>query len=123
MDKDFFAKARASLGKTQKELAHLLGISPKAVQSYEQGWRSVPPHVERLLLFLIVNQRANGTKKRSHRWNTRKCALKQDCPAWEFQAGHLCWFLSGTLCDKSADKSCKEKMDTCRQCPVLTELL
>ncbi len=123
MDKDFFAKARASLGKTQKELAQLLGISPKAVQSYEQGWRNVPLHVERQLLFLVVNQRSHDTKKRNQCWNTRKCALKRDCPAWEFQAGHLCWFLSGTLCEKGADKNGKEKMDICRQCPVLAELL
>ncbi|MDH4317770.1 MAG: helix-turn-helix domain-containing protein, partial [Desulfobulbaceae bacterium] len=46
MDNEIFSNARAKLGKTQKELAELLGISLKAVQSYEQGWRSVPLHVE-----------------------------------------------------------------------------
>lgn len=123
MDKDLFAKARAILGKTQKELAQLLGISLKAVQSYEQGWRSVPLHVERQLFFLIVNQRPKDPKKKSCCWNVKKCAAKQDCPAWEFQAGHLCWFLSGTLCSCSSDKSGKDKMELCRDCPVLTELL
>lgn len=48
-----FARLRASLGKSQRELAGLLGLSLKAVESYEQGWRNVPSHVERLLYFLL----------------------------------------------------------------------
>ena len=123
MDKDLFARARERLGKTQKELAKLLGISLKAVQSYEQGWRTVPLHVERHLFFLIVNQRSNGSKKRSCCWNTKKCTAKQDCPAWEFQAGQLCWLLSGTLCSGVVDETDQDKMKICRQCEVLTSLL
>ncbi|NQS72283.1 MAG: helix-turn-helix transcriptional regulator [Desulfobulbaceae bacterium] len=123
MDKDLFAKARASLGKTQKELAQLLGVSLKAVQSYEQGWRTVPLHIERQLFFLLINQRSKDLKKRHCCWQFKKCNVKHQCPAWEFQSGHLCWFLSGTLCNCSSGKTGKEKMDNCRQCPVLTSLL
>ena len=47
VNKEKFAKARAKLGKTQKEFGKLLNVSTKAVQSYEQGWRPVPLHVER----------------------------------------------------------------------------
>ena len=39
MDRETFVSLRAKLGKTQKSLAELLGVSLKAVQSYEQGWR------------------------------------------------------------------------------------
>lgn len=123
MDKDLFVKARVHLGKTQKELAQLLGISPKTVQSYEQGWRNVPLHVERQLLFLVVNQRSGKLKRRSSCWHTKQCTLKQGCPAWEFRAGHLCWFLSGTPCCDGSNADNGEKMATCRQCPVLTSLL
>ncbi len=123
MDKDLFAKARVKLGKTQKELAKLLGISLKAVQSYEQGWRTVPLHVERQLYFLLVNQRADTIKKRNCCWNIIKCTNKQECPAWEFQAGHLCWLLSGTRCGCAAKEGHKSEMEICRQCPVLTSLL
>ena len=123
MDKDLFAKARVKLGKTQKELAKLLGISLKAVQSYEQGWRAVPLHVERQLFFLIVNQRSNTNKKRTYCWNIKKCTEKQNCPAWDFQAGQLCWLLSGTICNCVVDKTGKDEMESCRQCPVLTSLL
>ncbi|MCK4792980.1 MAG: helix-turn-helix domain-containing protein, partial [Desulfobacteraceae bacterium] len=42
MDCEEVLRARKKLGKTQKQLAELLGTSLKAVHSYEQGWRSVP---------------------------------------------------------------------------------
>jgi len=124
MSREIFAKLRAKLGKTQKALAELLGVSLKAVQSYEQGWRAIPVHVERQLYFLTVNQRRDGQARRSKDcWNIKKCEHKKECPAWEFQAGHLCWFLSGTQCECTADKNWKDKMAICRNCEVLTSML
>ncbi len=123
MNREIFANLRARLGKTQKALAELLGVSLKAVQSYEQGWRSIPIHVERQLYFLTVNQRGDGLAKRKDCWALKKCDRKKECPAWEFQGGHLCWFLSGTLSEDTADKNWKEKMTVCRTCEVLTSLL
>ena len=123
MDSGTFTTIRTKIGKTQKSLAGLLGVSLKAVQSYEQGWRSVPIHVERQLYFLLINQRGDGQSKRKECWSLKKCDRKKECPAWEFQAGHLCWFLSGTLCACAADKNWKEKMEICRHCAVLTSLL
>ena len=123
MNREIFANLRAKVDKTQKALAELLGISLKAVQSYEQGWRSIPVHVERQLYFLIVNQRGDGQAKRKDCWTLKKCERKKECPAWEFQAGHLCWFLSSTRCECTADKNWKEKMTVCRNCTILTSLL
>lgn len=123
MKREEFARYRAKLGKTQKALASLLGVSLKAVQSYEQGWRSIPAHVERQLYFLLVNQRKSAAAKRKDCWNLKKCDRKKECPAWEFQAGHLCWFLSGTLCECAANKSWKEKISICRECDVLKSIL
>ena len=37
---------RDELDRSQREMAEILGVSTKAVQSYEQGWRQTPPHVE-----------------------------------------------------------------------------
>jgi len=123
MTREIFAKLRAKLGKTQKMLAGLLGVSLKAVQSYEQGWRAIPVHVERQLYFLAVNQRRDASQpKRKDCWVIKRCENKKECPAWEFQAGHLCWFLSGTRCE-CADKDWKEKLVVCRECEVLTSLL
>ena len=56
--KENFAKARVKLGKTQKELGNLLSVSLKAIQSYEQGWRPVPHHIESQIYFLLINQRS-----------------------------------------------------------------
>lgn len=51
MDKKEFAQVRKKIGKTQKQLAALLGVSLKAIHSYEQGWRSIPSHIERQVFF------------------------------------------------------------------------
>ena len=55
MDGKEFQYLRQKLQKTQKQMAQLLGVSLKAVQSYEQGWRNIPSQVERqVLLFLAA---------------------------------------------------------------------
>ncbi len=54
MDQQEFSQIRQYLGKTQSQMAQLLGTSPKAIQSFEQGWQSVPVHIERQLLFLMA---------------------------------------------------------------------
>ncbi|PID72219.1 MAG: transcriptional regulator [Desulfobulbus propionicus] len=123
MDRELFSQFRARMGKTQKQLAALLGVSLKAVQSYEQGWRPIPAHIERQLYFFLVNQRKSEPAKRKDCWTQKKCTCKKACPAWEFQAGHLCWFLSGTLCDCTAEKSWKEKISICRDCSILNNLI
>ncbi len=123
MTREEFSKSRKKLGKTQKVLAQLLGVSLKAVQSYEQGWRTIPLHVEQHVYFLLVNQRKDRLVKRKDCWNQKKCEDKKACPAWEFQAGHLCWFINGTLCECTVGKGRKDKMKICRECEVLTSLL
>jgi DNA-binding XRE family transcriptional regulator len=42
MESTDFKEIRAKLVKTQKEMAQLLGVSIKAIHSYEQGWRKIP---------------------------------------------------------------------------------
>ncbi len=46
-----FTFYRKRLDKTQKQLAEILDVSIKAVHSHEQGWRKIPPHVERQIFF------------------------------------------------------------------------
>ena len=124
MDSEKFLLARKKLGKTQKQLAELLGTSLKAVHSYEQGWRSVPAHVERQLFFLVSTKRGNQ-KGRKSCWVIKKCPpdRKKECPAWEFQAGRLCWFINGTICEGVVQKDWHEKMKICRTCEVLASML
>ncbi|RLB84925.1 MAG: transcriptional regulator [Deltaproteobacteria bacterium] len=124
MTKEEFAKARKILGKTQKQLAQLLGTSLKAVHSYEQGWRHIPLHVERQLYFLLFNQKSASTNRKAC-WTISHCPpdRKQVCPAWEFNAGNLCWFINGTICQGEVQNSWKEKIEICKTCSVLSGIV
>ena len=119
MDSKEFIYFRKKLNKTQKQMAQLLGISIKAIHSYEQGWRSIPPSAERQMFFLI-SRTAENRKRRKPCWAIKKCSHKQkaQCPAWEFKTGKLCWFINGTICEGSVQKSWKKKMKICRSCEV-----
>ena len=114
-----FSKFRKQLGKTQKQMAQLLGTSIKAIHSYEQGWRTIPVHVERQHYFLITRKLC-GKNHVKPCWETRACPQEQreQCPAWEFSTGDLCWFINGTICDGTVHDSWKEKMKLCRSCDV-----
>jgi hypothetical protein len=118
-----FKKFRKILEKTQRQMAQLLGVSIKAVHSYEQGWRSVPTHVERQIFFLVSRLRKN-IHDRIPCWDRKACPTekKEMCPAWEFQAGDLCWFISGTICDGNIQKTWKAKMKLCRSCEVMKSI-
>jgi len=111
---------RARLNKTQKELAQLLGVSIKAIHSYEQGWRKIPHHVERQLLFLLSRATLANDKLPDNCWDILKCPDKRfkKCPAWEFNSGDLCWFINGTQCSGEAHNSWEDKMVACRPCKV-----
>lgn len=122
MEKKDFATIRKKLGKTQKETATLLGISLKAVCSYEQGWRTIPTHVERQLLFLLTRKRKSSTKSQNC-WELKNCPeeRRNKCPAWEFNSGKFCWFINGTICECAAQKSWDEKILICRDCIVMKD--
>ena len=121
MQKKEFQLFRKKLDKTQRQMAQLLGTSIKAIHSYEQGWRSIPSHVERQVYFLISRTRKED-KPRQSCWTIKRCPSerKKHCPAWEFKAGRLCWFINGTICEGSIQKNWNEKMKICRSCEVLT---
>ena len=121
MDSKEFLYFRNKLNKTQDQMAQLLGISIKAVQSYEQGWRPIAAHAERQMFFLISRKRGN----REACWKIKKCPvdIKKQCPAWEFRAGDLCWIINGTMCCSGACKEWKDKIKCCRSCEVLAPLL
>jgi len=104
-------------------MAELLRNSPKAIQSYEQGWRSIPAHAERQILFLLALK--EGRKARKACWTIRRCSpdKRLNCPAWEFKARGFCWFINGTICEGKPQRDWDEKMKICRSCEVLTNLL
>ena len=123
MDKKEFSQIRHQLGKTQNELAQLLGTSLKAIQSFDQGWRKVPVHIERQILFLLSKLGSQNKKKNC--WDIRKCPIehRRKCPAWEFRVGQLCWFINGTICEGEVQANWQKKMKMCRKCEVFHALL
>jgi len=121
--KEEFGKARLKMAKTQREIAQLLGSSTKAVESFEQGWRRVPPHVERQMLFLLAHLNSL-TEQPLPCWEVQHCptVTRRRCPAWEFQVGRLCWFINGTICHGTPQDTWEKKMKLCRSCNVFQNM-
>lgn len=119
MSPEEFTRIRVYLEKTQRQMAALLGVSIKAVQSFEQGWRNIPPHAERQSLFLLAA--AAGAPDDGRKcWKVRKCsgAMKGSCPAFELRHGQRCWFVNGSYCRGKDYGGWPRKMSECRKCPV-----
>lgn len=124
MDNRVFIHFRKILGKTQAQMANLLGISTKAVSSFEQGWRDIPFYVERQILFLMVQKHTDGGRIPTC-WEETDCPVKRraKCPAWEFNTPNLCWLINGTMCNGVVHKNWQEKMKHCWHCKVLRRQL
>ena len=124
MKRSQFVEIRHQLNKTQNQMAQILGVSPKAIQSFEQGWRNIPVHVERQVLLILASKNRSAENVQPC-WVTRACPTerRQECPAWEFDAGHLCWFINGTICEGVPQGSWRKKMETCRECEVYRSVL
>ena len=114
-----FSKIRHTLGRTQDQLCRLLCVSPKAVQSFEQGWRHIPNHIEREMLLLISLKESPNRVARPC-WDVKNCPdeWRKNCIVWDLQARHFCWFLNGTFCQGRTHNSWAEKIQLCRECEV-----
>jgi transcriptional regulator with XRE-family HTH domain len=124
MQKDEFIKIRKKLGKTQKEMASLLGVSKKAVESYEQGLRNIPVNVERILYFLFFKLNMDSFKDLKTCWTIKKCPphIRENCVAWIANEGFFCWFLTGKSCFREKLLS-PESSGSCFTCSFFKENL
>ncbi len=122
MDKAAFAATRSLLGRSQRELAELLGLSLKAVESYEQGWRSVPSNVERMLYYLLFKLNQKAFEAEFPCWAATSCPEERrgHCVAYVAQEGHFCWFFTGGLC--ASAKASGEGERHCYRCAVFIRL-
>jgi transcriptional regulator with XRE-family HTH domain len=118
-----FSRLRGSLGKSQRELAELLGLSLKAVESYEQGWRNVPAHVERLLYFLLFKLNEGEIEAEDPCWKSTGCPdeRRSKCVAFVAKEGRFCWFFTGRLCASAA--SGEADSQSCYSCAVFLRML
>ena len=119
-----FSKMRQYLGKTQKELSGLLCVSLKTVQSFEQGWRKIPPNIElQLLLYLFWETSADKINKPC--WEIQNCPTEwqSSCAAWQYKIGDLCWYINGTFCQGNYQDNWSNKINMCRECEVYKEIM
>ncbi len=124
MDSQEFVQIRDYLSKTQDQLARLLSVSLRAIQSYEQGWRNIPAGVERQLLYLLSLKRSKDDSAKPC-WEITDCPdeWRVHCTAWEHKVGNLCWFVNGTYCKGKFNDNWEQKMETCRQCEAFHRIL
>jgi DNA-binding transcriptional regulator YiaG len=118
-----FARLRASLGKSQRELAELLGVSLKAVESYEQGWRNVPAHIERMLYFLLFKLNESEIEAEEPCWASLNCPeeKRSKCVAYVAKEGRFCWFFTGRLCASAKSGDADDR--GCYACSVFERML
>lgn len=116
-------RIRGILGRTQVELAGALGVSVKAVQSYEQGWRDVPTRVMIQLLVLLSLYRRQCMDE-SPCWTIRKCteSMRKTCAAFTVGRGQFCWFIGDKKC-RPAERVDPTELLPCMACPVVRRLL
>jgi transcriptional regulator with XRE-family HTH domain len=100
MKKDEFFKIREKLDKTQKEMAALLGVSIKTVESYEQGLRNIPANTARLVYFLLFKLNMDKFNGKELCWDMNKCPphIRESCVSWAAKEGFFCWFITGNVC-------------------------
>jgi len=112
------------MGKTQKELARLLCVSVKTIQSFEQGWRRIPIAFERQILLHLFWEKARD-KPYKVCWEMQNCPTewRDSCTAWQNKAGHVCWFINGTFCQGKYQENWSTKIKICQQCKVFKELM
>ena len=124
MERREFSDIRNRLGKTQRELASLLCISPRTIQSFEQGFRKIPTGIERQIL-LYYYWEATKSKTFKPCWKITDCPVewRESCAAWQHKAGHLCWFVNGTFCHGGYQESWERKISICRECEVLKRIM
>jgi len=103
MNNEEFTRIRHHLGKSQSQIAQLLCVSPKAVQSFEQGWRRIPVYIERQLLVLLSMKRSTQENLKPC-WEIKHCA--NSCRQVE-AAEHVTWERTGK--DKNSIQNRKEK--------------
>jgi DNA-binding XRE family transcriptional regulator len=116
---------RKELGFTQAEFAEMIGVSPRTVQSCEQGWRNPSPAVEKAALLLLLAHRRGPEFGVEKCWETLDCSEEERkaCLVYQTGQGHICWLLNGNICKGVRHRSWEEKKVACAKCDFFKILL
>jgi DNA-binding XRE family transcriptional regulator len=115
---------RGVLGLSQAKFARLLGVSARAIQSYEQGWRNMPrPLVAHVMTVLAIY--CDHPAQSPSCWSLTGCPeeARSRCTAFTLGRGHFCWLLTGTTCGKSEKTACASGSQPCIGCVVIKKML
>jgi DNA-binding XRE family transcriptional regulator len=114
---------RSRLGLSQSELARSLGLSPRAVQSYEQGWRTVPRPIATHLMTLLALHLGHPDQA-APCWTLTGCPEERraKCPSAIVGKGRFCWLLSGGSCGSRPAAGCAGALP-CTECIVFRKII
>jgi DNA-binding XRE family transcriptional regulator len=115
---------RERLGLSQSQFAEMLGFSPRTVQSCEQGWRQPSPSLCRMATLLLIAEEQGPNFGAIKCWEETNCPpeVRDECIAYRSRQGHLCWFLTGTLCGGKRMHDWDAKQEICNGCAVFHKL-
>ncbi len=116
---------RTELELSQTELADLIGVSQRTVQSCEQGWRKPSPALERAVLLILLAKRHGPDFSGNICWDAMGCSEdeRSACLVYQSRQGHLCWLLSGNVCQGKRLRTWKDKKAMCMQCDFFQKLI
>ena len=117
-------QVRKALGLSQPEMAGLLDISVRAVQSYEQGWRRCPSYIQKLaLMFLFLRNNRPSARAPAGRSTSAPPTASGLARARASAGASLCWIVPGTHCHGRVQKNWTAKVSSCSRCPVIAHWL
>jgi DNA-binding XRE family transcriptional regulator len=116
---------REKLGLSQAKLAELVGFSIRAIQSCEQGWRKPSPALEKMVMLLYMAEIQGAEFGTTRCWEVKNCPpeTRDVCIAYLSRQGHLCWFLTGTLCNGQRMADWQQKRARCTACAFFQHLM
>ncbi len=116
---------REELDLSQSEFADLLGVSHRTIQSCEQEWRKPSASLERATLLLLMAHRNGKSFGKTVCWKETDCLRERrdNCMAYLARQGHLCWLLTGTLCQGIRLRNWPDKLALCLKCDFFHQLL
>jgi len=113
------------LGLIQSAFARLLGVSPRAVQSWEQGGRSPTAAAERSMLLLLLAHRNGARLAELVCWDHTQCLRerREECIVHRCRQGHLSWFMTGNACQGKDVRTWRGRKPACGNCGFMHVLL
>lgn len=114
---------REAMGWSRVETAAILGLSRKAVESYELAWRKVPDRVWKLALTVAAIQRKYPLGTRPC-WELTQCHedVSATCLCRKLTDGRFCW-MTVTKCCRQTHRGEEMGFKQCLSCPVVRQFV